>query len=516
MKKHHIFCLFFRKAGLPVLFILALPFCSCDLLRESPFEVSAWTPGDGFFPDFNDTALGFVFSHDADRISVERSFSLTEDGSAVTGYFSWEGRRCFFTPARPFKQNREYRVSILSDAMDSRGLSMDANFEGRFYTRSGGSRPLVLEINPPYDGVMDSERGRLVIRFSEPIDGLSLIRELTLSPAMTGSWALDEGGLKAEFTPAEPWRHNTLYQIRLSENFSSTLGLGLGSEYQSRFRTGTDTEGPKLEKVYALDAAGEPVFELAAAPADNDLWEGNYRLGLVFSEAVDSASLKSRINAPGAPVLIMDSPPGYGDFFVFRFAEKPGYKSRFSLSLAEGITDRAGNGSGEEYLFRIYADGPFSKTPSLAGLRLPLRPKEALSVPLASDEAGPAAYGIDDIFADLPLEGDSYGSDTEQETWIELYFDAAPGGTIELFSFMDLFRIEATNGALEFFPRSVRASGFTWEAPHAAWEGYVRIEVRGLLVNHPASGLVRFIVEKGLGDGLGNQSVQSFELPLVK
>jgi hypothetical protein len=102
------------------------------------------------------------------------------------------------------------------------------------------------------------------------------------------------------------------------------------------------------------------------------------------------------------------------------------------------------------------------------------------------------------------------------ETWVELYFDMAPGAAVNLFSLMDLFRIEATNGALKFVPRSVWASGFTWAAPHAPWAGYTRVELKGVLINYPASGLVRFIVEKGLEDSRGNQSAGAFELPLVK
>ncbi|MDR1428903.1 MAG: Ig-like domain-containing protein, partial [Spirochaetaceae bacterium] len=184
----------------------SLSLSSCDLLRESPFEVTAWNPGDGFFPGFKETGLSFVFSHEADRVSVERAFTLTEDGKTVTGYFSWNGKRCVFSPASPFRQNREYRVTILQDAMDTGGLSMDGHFEGRFYTREPGNRPEVLSVYPPYDGIMTEERGTLVMEFSEPVDALSLIQELSLSPSMTGFWSIEGEGREAKFTPQEPWR----------------------------------------------------------------------------------------------------------------------------------------------------------------------------------------------------------------------------------------------------------------------------------------------------------------------
>ncbi|MDR0388706.1 MAG: Ig-like domain-containing protein [Spirochaetaceae bacterium] len=502
---------------------LSLP--GCDLLRESPFEVSAWNPGNGFFPGFNETGLSFVFSHEPDRISVERAFTLTEDGQALTGYFSWNGKRCVFSPASPFRQNREYRITILQDAMDTKGLSMDGYFEGRFYTREAGRRPEVVTVDPPYDGLMSGERGRLIMEFSEPVDSLSLTRELSLSPVMTGSWSLGAEGREAEFIPWEPWRHNTLYQVRLSENFSSAIGIPLGSEFVSRFRTGIDTEPPRLTGAFALDLTGAELFELEEAPAENSLWEGSYRIGLVFSEEVDSASLKSRIALHGGPALALESEPGYGGFFVFRLTEKPGYKSRFSLSIAGGVFDRAGNGSEEEYLFRIYADGPFSKPPSLVGLRLPLKPDDSPgglagpgATPLGPGDAVPAAYDITALFADLPLEGDAghYAFDTATPSWIELYFDTTPGGEINLFSLMDLFRVESTNSALGFSPRSIHQDEFTWALPHDQWAACTRVEIRSLMTNHPAQGIIRFIVEGGLEDSLGNKNTQAFELPLVK
>ncbi|MDR2370096.1 MAG: hypothetical protein LBD71_01335, partial [Treponema sp.] len=78
-------------ASVWIIFCAALVFvCSCDLLRTSPFEIVAWTPGGGchfFIPP----SVSVIFSHDPDRASVERNFSLSEDGAAVRGSFEWAG-----------------------------------------------------------------------------------------------------------------------------------------------------------------------------------------------------------------------------------------------------------------------------------------------------------------------------------------------------------------------------------------------------------------------------------------
>ncbi len=112
-----------------ILVIVCILSFSCDLLRISPFEVVSWTPGTGYHTDVQNISISFRFSHDPDKVSVERSLSVTADGSAVHGDLFWNGKKVKFVPFTPLEKNKEYVLTILADASDTEGLSMDKNFE---------------------------------------------------------------------------------------------------------------------------------------------------------------------------------------------------------------------------------------------------------------------------------------------------------------------------------------------------------------------------------------------------
>ncbi|MDR1074290.1 MAG: hypothetical protein LBL45_11575 [Treponema sp.] len=60
--------------------------CSCDILRVSPFEVTSWTPGEGFHRDID--VVSVTLSHESDASNVEHAFSLTQNGASVRGVFT--------------------------------------------------------------------------------------------------------------------------------------------------------------------------------------------------------------------------------------------------------------------------------------------------------------------------------------------------------------------------------------------------------------------------------------------
>jgi hypothetical protein len=73
------------------LFILALinifSFTSCDILRTSLFEVTSWTPGEGYQSESNKIVISLDFCNEPDKASIEINFSLTGDGNSVRGNF---------------------------------------------------------------------------------------------------------------------------------------------------------------------------------------------------------------------------------------------------------------------------------------------------------------------------------------------------------------------------------------------------------------------------------------------
>jgi hypothetical protein len=119
---------------------------------------------------------------------------------------------------------------------------------------------------------------------------------------------------------------------------------------------------------------------------------------------------------------------------------------------------------------------------------------------------------------DLPIkEGvERYPFGGQTPTWIELYFETATDTDIDPFSIMDIFRVESTNQALVFSPRSIRTEGFSIASPREGWENFRRFEIRGFLTNSVHSGIVTFRIPPGLMDKRGNRSTVDFRISLLK
>jgi hypothetical protein len=519
---------FFNFLG-GLLFLSSL--ISCDILRFSPFEVSRWSPGTGFHEDPAAIGVSVSFSHDPDKFSVEYSFSLTEDGSSLNGSFEWQGRTLFFRPAVPLELNRDYVLTIREDAHDKKGISMDMKFQVPFTTRGAGNRPRVISVDPPDMGMVTDLWQELRIEFSEPVRVTSCVNAISLSPVTGGSWRLEAEDRRAVFRPQEPWLMGTTYRIGIEPDFSDSLGFTLGKEFISCFTAGNDKIPPVLEAAYALDPEGNPVIPLFPEESgpllrENPHWESSYRLRLEFSEPVDTTDLKTRVTVEPALTLVMETEAGYAQRVVFSFAQKPPYLNSFLLRLAAGVRDGAGNRSIDPMVFRIRADGPYSKPPALIGIRMPMAPGGLVGdenggepPPLSAEHFYQVMnFPLDEPFRDLPVNPGTgrYSYMVATDTWLELYFDTAPGADIDLLSLMNLFRVDATHGALSFFPRSMEAGNFPLPDKPPVWEGYYRIKVKGILTNTVASGVVVFQISSGLQDSLGNRNDQTFTLPLLK
>ena len=507
MKNRLCFLLFFS-----FLFV----FFSCDILRNSPYAVEAWTPGEGFHEDPERIRVSLLLSHASDKAKTEQAFSLAEDGKALKGYFSWEGSRLVFTPASPLEKDREYFITLGTGAQDTKGLSLEHRFEASFTTRLPGEKTRITRTEPEHEGSLSESRGEFRLFFSKPVRLNSCIDHISFSPATPGSWRLEDGSRTACFVPRDPWQPGTIYQVKVESAFAGASGLALGTEYSMAFYATEDREKPVLLKVLALLPSGdeeEISFETPGqfSATEYSAWERFTRLCLVFSKRVDLSTLRNFLTIEPALALVMESPPGMSSRAVFRFAEYPAWGNVFLFRLSSGVKDYAGNESAESYAFKIRAAGPLSKPPALVGIRLPMSPGN-------SGNQAALSFSYGDHFLDLPIkEGDDhYPFGRETPAWIELYFEAAHNTEIDPFSLMDLFRLESTNQALVFSPRSIRATDFTLAAPKAGWENFQRFEIRGFITNTVHNGIVTFRIPPGLRDKRGNRSDAEFRISLLK
>jgi hypothetical protein len=452
--------------------------------------------------------------------SVERHFSLTEDGSRVRGTFFWEGKKMIFVPLVPLEKNMDYILNLSADAHDTEGLSMDSAFGRNFSTRAGGTRPILLSCYPQMYAEIDDARTEVRLCFSVPIALNTLYDSVSFSPSMTGFWSLEDDGNTAVFTPAEPWMLNKRYEIHLSTALTDNNRMNIGKDFVSVFTIGTDHEIPHLLYAGRITESGGNVqldidtggyVSAAKLPVENDGWEKNDKLFLAFSKPVDGLSVKNYLNVEGVSGLVMETAPGYKTEFVFRFETVPVYESRFVFRLKPGVKDDAGNESGAEYIYRIFANGKHSKPPALAGIRIPMAPGSETNLEFVS-------FSTDMPFENIPITegGNNYPSGETVKTWIEFYFAVADGASIDPFSVMELFRIETSNNVLTFSPRQIKTDNFSVSTPQIGWENLQRIEIMGNLVNSINFGIVNFQISSGLTDSKGNKNEKLQRISVLK
>jgi len=491
-----------------VLCITAVSFFSCDMLRSGLFVVSSWNPGSGYH-DPPPAEVALAFSQEPDKNSVERSFSLTENGKNLPGHFSWRGNCMVFSPAAPLAVNKDYVVILKTDAQNTKGLNLERQFEAAFSTRNGTGRPVLVDSTPRDGGMISEERGRVELLFSSPMNRSSL-QNLSFSPSIAGVWALEADGCRAVFTPSENWNPARSYRLSIGTAAADETELETGREFLLHFSVGLDKIPPQLLSAIALDNSNTTVMVLNpdnGTVAENIGWEKNYRLCLVFSEAVDTASVTSALSIVPSLGMVLETAPDYADTLIFRFSDIPQFGASYAVSLGTSVKDRAGNTLEKKILWRIRADGELSAPPVLKGLRFPKDPSSISEL---------LAYRPEDLFADFPVEGTYYTFDSGINTWMELYFETAPGAAIDTFSLMDRFRFNATNGALSFSPRSVVVSGFTVNDPFPLWNNYYRVEIRGVMTNHPYTGMVTIETGAGLKDSFGNKTAEAQRFLLSK
>uniref|UniRef100_A0A7C3EMD9 SbsA Ig-like domain-containing protein n=1 Tax=Gracilinema caldarium TaxID=215591 RepID=A0A7C3EMD9_9SPIR len=515
-----------KKLLLYMLVFVALG--GCDILRDSPFKVLAWSPGEGTHLDFTGPAITLEFSHEPDRYSVERSFTCTEDGLALRGTFAWEGRRLSFYPAGGIIPNRDYRISIATDAQDGTGLSLEEAFEGRFSTRPDGNRMVLLETNPADEGILGPGLAgpcmeSVTLTFSRALKVESLYQYVSFSPTMQGLWTLEAEGTLARFTPSQAWQNGRTYVCTIGKDLPDCYDRPMGQSYRLHFSVGEDREPPRLITIKTLDAGGSPVQDLSFTAYEgdegpdttipvNEYFERTYKIALEFSEPVDPATVKNRLSFQSSLGYSLSPPYPASANLILTFTEPPIYGTVYTLSISRGVGDSQGNTSTQQVLTKFLVNGPASKPPRFIGIRLPLAPGGG------PGNEEPASYSKNDAFGNLPISSgtDHYPFDVPTDTWIEFYFDVAQGANINLFSLMNSLNLSATNGALSFAPRSMKNSDFTWNDPVPGWENYERIEVRGRLTNGTNGGIVTVSLSADLADSLGNRAGQIQSLPLLK
>jgi hypothetical protein len=492
---------------------------ACDLLQSTSFTIAGWTPGEGRHDAHASFPVSVTFTGEPEQATVENAFSLTEDGAPVPGCFSWTGTTLWYNPYCPLRSNVEYRITVTTDARNLDGVSLAENFERRWSTRPEDGRPFVLSSNPAHGGFLAGRYELVTVTFSEALDKKTYRQGLSVSPDVRGMWNLDASCQTASFVPLEPWIAAGKYHVSVSADTADAAGNAMGQPYTFSFEVGEDRIPPFLSTIEAIDENGNSVSILSADDSgdgivtENHGWDSTLRIRLAFNEAISLQQLEKGISCDGGRAMRLETQGETSTTAILRFEDVPAWGTAFAVTIDAGIVDVFGNESKDEIVVRMVCDSPGSRPPRFVGIRFPLNPGES-----NPDDRNLVALSCGEPYATIAISGTigAYPVGIQVPTSLELYFDTAPGASLDIMSVMDSFRVNATNGAMDFFPRWVKLGGISYAPPHAPWSMYSLARIDGTMVNHANSGIVTFSIASGFKDSRGHGNIRAQDLPLLK
>jgi hypothetical protein len=481
------------------------------------FALVEWSPTEGRIADPSGIAIWMRFSGPADRDSVEQAFSLTKDGGPVCGSFAWEGEVLRFVPVEGLEKNRNYLLVVGTSAEDEEGVSLDEEFRFAFSTKAEELRPTLLSVLPA-DGATLTERfASIAMIFSEAVDRESLYAAFGLSPSLRGRFDWSEGDSACAFVPLEPYAWQTEYSLTIQDKLSDLSGNLLAKPYKSRFTIGTDKVPPLVRRlanaVNGIEGAVvlAPSLPAEASPGFASGWESTWGLVLTFSEPVERGGLESRIRIePVWSYAIVDEAT-LGLSFVLRPQERLSRDTLYSVAICPGVKDAQGNESVGESVFKFRVDGPSTASPVVTWLRFRDNPGAASG----SETYDEKRCDHGDDYTAIAIGSPVFAIGSQVETYADLYFSLAAGASLDLYSLMEAFSIEASNSCASFFVKKIQLSGFADPQP-LALAGSTCARVIMDVQNASDSGLVTFKIGEGLVDSGGNPIAGAWRLSLLK
>jgi len=502
-----------------VVIFMGLHVSSCDLLRTAPFDVVSWNPGPGHHQVADEITVSIMFSEVPDKVSAENSFSLTENGAALSGCFAWLGSALTFMPCGGLRANAEYRITVSADARNPSGVSLEQPFEETFTSRLEDVRPRVISTFPEHECRLETCKDKVTVIFSEAVDAISFRDCVSFSPDNKGIWNLESGGFSAVFTPLEPWAWGTKYNVAISADLLDTSGNRSGNPYTFCYTVGADLAPPILLSAEAIDENGMPVFLVCADEpldgviAENQGWEASWKLRLHYSEPVSLRTIASIITGEAGVSLEVDWTGEVARIIDLIISDQPVWGEGFTVNIPAGVEDEAGNASLAESVFRFVFDGLESRPPRFVGIRLPLAPGEPLA-----ENRNLAVFSVEQPYATLAITGDATGYPVGVPVTIsiEVYLELALNSEVNILSLMNSFRFSSTNGALEFSAKRILPECLEYAEPHEPWAGFAIVRIDGTLTNHVDSGILTVQLAAGFCDSSGNASGVAQRLTLLK
>ncbi|HYW84507.1 MAG TPA: Ig-like domain-containing protein, partial [Spirochaetia bacterium] len=360
---------------------LCLGFCSCELiLRLQPLEITDWHPREARITASAVDSIWVTFSSSVDAAKAEQAFSLSENGTPMTGSYSWHANRLVFTPVQPVSPGNDYEIAVVSTVETEAGNSLSKDFRFAFTTKTEAGRPTVLAAQPADGSRVTIPLLPIVVTFSEPVDQASFLAAFSVSPDPGGTMSFDTSGATASFTPLSIWQPGTEYTVVISDTLKDLSGNRLPEAVRFRFTAGADDVRPMLLAVRpTVNGTPQGAGLAPEDPTDSDLevnvgFETTWGIELQFSRTVSRENIESFIDLQPAWSFQIDPAGAPRDRFILVPQERLVWGSMYALTIKRGVLDTSGNATAADVVYHIRAEGPATRPPKVEVVRFLTNP----------------------------------------------------------------------------------------------------------------------------------------------
>ncbi len=231
--------------------------CFEETLNIETLEITDCTPSNQQTGVSRDASVIITFNNSVDQKELEALFTLSEEGSPVSGDFTWISSRKFsFKPDNDMINARRYVIEIPRIVKDSNGNKMQLDFISEFYVGQDLVAPYVVSSIPAYTeggttGIpIDHNTYHIQVDFSEQMDCQKVESAFSLNPDVSGffEWSPDNTILYYRLT--NDLEYGTQYTLKVAESAEDINGNPLQQTYTIVFITGTDFTPPEVVGIY--------------------------------------------------------------------------------------------------------------------------------------------------------------------------------------------------------------------------------------------------------------------------
>lgn len=412
-----------------VFFLVISIVTSCEMIEEfvnmEPLIIESYSPEEGYLDPETFSSFSLLFSASPNKSSIEQSCRLYREEQQVPLRFQWEGDTLAIQPIREIEKNRSYRLEI-TGGEDTRGNSLREPLDLAYFTGRENENPRLLHHHPLDGETIESDRGAVILTFSEPISIPSFYSAYTISPEIAGDYSWEDDGRVLRFIPHQPYHRGIEYRVTLNTDCRDLSGNPLLRDIGFSFLLPSPSP---LEIIEILADPSGVVLEETETRYINTGLEKKDSLICTFSRPArpeEMEGLAGIVPYASHDVLWAED---HGSCRVF-FEDALTYGDVYELSMGEET-------------FRFIVDGAYS---------LPL---EVGGVAFCNDLTLPSPH-----FQELSLN-DNLSVMSSENACFDLYIIHSAYTDLSIPSILEAFRFTVSNSAIDYSFKEMEAGAIS-------------------------------------------------------